>query len=390
MWRFWKWIVFSCGLLAAALLLSLVAAENGKEAKKSADKPAAKAEDKPADLDKVPEGTNDELLDYIEKVKQKQPANFDEQRRTIEALVKASDKILDANPTPRQLMSVVQLRMSLPMTHEEIRAFAEKLSKLGAAMTKAGKTELGREALDFSYLVKIIDVRGDAEEFKKAVEPSLKHLAAGKPQKSDLMLADAIIRTAEQIEDPKVLGEASKKIIAIFKGSKFEGEDKELVERFIKQLEGTIRRMELVGNKIELEGRFLSGGKLDLAKYKGKVLLVDFWATWCVPCLAEIPNMKKNYEAYHDKGFDILGLSWDENRETLEKFVKDRAIPWGIVYGDDAPSPSFEYYGISGIPLMILVGKDGKVISTSARGEELDKLLERQFGPAEKKAVKQN
>jgi hypothetical protein len=98
--------------------------------------------------------------------------------------------------------------------------------------------------------------------------------------------------------------------------------------------------------------------------------------------------MKKNYEAYHDKGFDIIGLSCDQNQETVEKFAKEKEIPWAIVYGDKAPSPSFDYYGISGIPTMILVGKDGKVISTSARGEELDKLLETQLGPPEEKTEK--
>jgi len=118
---------------------------------------------------------------------------------------------------------------------------------------------------------------------------------------------------------------------------------------------------------------------------KGTVVVLEFWATWCGPCVQEIPNMKKNYELYHDKGFEIVGLSCDHKLEDLEKFVKERKIPWAIVFGDGKPSPTVSYYGIMGIPTMILVGKDGKVLSLNARGEELNKELEKLLGPVEEK-----
>jgi thiol-disulfide isomerase/thioredoxin len=232
-----------------------------------------------------------------------------------------------------------------------------------------------------SYVVKLS--AADDDGYKKAVEDSLKFLGAEKLQKGDLMLVMRLAQSAEQVEDKTFGGETLEKVVALLKDSKLEG-----TEKIAKRFEGTLRRLHLLGNKIELEGTLLSGEKLDLSKFEGKVLLVDFWATWCPPCVGEIPNMKKNYEAYHDKGFEIIGLSCDQNKETVEKFVKDREIPWGIVYGDKAPSPSFDYYGVASIPTMIFIGKDGKVISLSARGEELDKLLEAQFGPIEKKSDK--
>ena len=383
MLRFWKWSILSCGLLASVMMLSLLAADNDKDAKKPADKPEAKADEKPVDLDKVPDGTNEELMAYIKKVMSVQPKSMDDLMKMSKAIGTAADKILDANPSEQELRTIVMLRTRMPMSPEESKTYAEKLLKIGEEQTKAGKAELGREMTSMSYVVKLNAAGEDPETFKKAVEAALKYLGESKLQKGDLMLVMNLAQSAEQVEDQKFAGDTLEKIIALLKDCKIEN-----VEKIAKRLEGTLRRMKLVGNKIELEGNLLSGDKLDLAKYDGKVLLVDFWATWCGPCVGEIPNMKKNYEAYHDKGFDIVGLSCDQNQETVEKFVKEKEIPWSIVYGDKAPSPSFDYYGISGIPTMILVGKDGKVISTTARGEELDKLLEKQFGPAEKKADK--
>jgi thiol-disulfide isomerase/thioredoxin len=112
-------------------------------------------------------------------------------------------------------------------------------------------------------------------------------------------------------------------------------------------------------------------------------VLVDFWATWCGPCIAEIPNVLEQYEKYHDKGFEVVGVSLDQDREALEKFVAEQKIPWPILFekpeGEGWQHPLATFYGITGIPTVVLIGRDGKVITLDARGEKLGDRLDELF-----------
>lgn len=147
-----------------------------------------------------------------------------------------------------------------------------------------------------------------------------------------------------------------------------------------KFLEGAARRNQLLKNTMDIKGLTIADKDFDWAKYKGKVVLVDFWATWCGPCVREIPRLKKLYAEYHDKGFEIVGISGDREAEPLEKFMAAKEIPWECLYDKNAKrQPMVDYYGIFAFPTCILVGRDGKVISMEARGPELERLLEQQF-----------
>jgi thiol-disulfide isomerase/thioredoxin len=112
------------------------------------------------------------------------------------------------------------------------------------------------------------------------------------------------------------------------------------------------------------------------------VVLVDFWATWCGPCLGELPNVREKYHQYHDKGFEVVGISLDRDRQALEKFLADEQNPWITLHdGDWKDNAVASYYGVMGIPTVILVDKEGKVVSIRARGPELGKQLEQLLGP---------
>ncbi len=128
----------------------------------------------------------------------------------------------------------------------------------------------------------------------------------------------------------------------------------------------------------------LAGDEISLTKYKGKVLLLDFWATWCGPCIAELPNVKKVYEAHHDKGFEIVSISLDQDEQTLRDFVKQRELNWTHLYNGSLPAGQdiATKYNVTAIPQMILVGRDGKIAGIGLRGPDLEQAVKTALGSA--------
>ena len=122
------------------------------------------------------------------------------------------------------------------------------------------------------------------------------------------------------------------------------------------------------------------GKDLTIERFKDKVLLVDFWATWCPPCRAEVPELVKVYKAYKDKGFEILGISFDEDKDAFESYVKENDMPWPQYFdGKGWENEVGPTYGIQSIPAMYLVDGSGKILATDLRNgkleEELKKIL---------------
>jgi thiol-disulfide isomerase/thioredoxin len=143
----------------------------------------------------------------------------------------------------------------------------------------------------------------------------------------------------------------------------------------------------LIGKPFSLAGMTTAGQPLDVSKYKGKVVLIDFWATWCGPCRAEMPNVLANYQKHHDDGFDVIGVSVDQDMTALKTFLADEKPPWTVL-ADNIPgnhNSMSDKYQIASIPAFILVGKDGKVAAVNCRGELLGQRLTQILGNARPK-----
>ncbi len=120
----------------------------------------------------------------------------------------------------------------------------------------------------------------------------------------------------------------------------------------------------------------LDGNPISLTDYRGKVVLLDFWAVWCGPCLGEIPNVKAVYEKYHDKGFDVIGVCFDKDEAVLREFINEKEMPWRQILDKDGFRGVFaKQYGVRGIPAPFLIDPNGKVLSVNARNNLLGELV---------------
>lgn len=130
---------------------------------------------------------------------------------------------------------------------------------------------------------------------------------------------------------------------------------------------------------LDLKFTAMDGTEVDLAKMRGKVVLIDFWATWCGPCVNEIPNVVQAYENLHSKGFEIVGVSLDQDKAKLESFTKEKGMTWPQFFdGKGWQNEISSRFGIQSIPAMWLINKKGLLVSTNARPklqEQVEKLL---------------
>ena len=130
----------------------------------------------------------------------------------------------------------------------------------------------------------------------------------------------------------------------------------------------------LVGKKaIDFNVKDLDGNDLSLEKYRGNVILLDFWAVWCAPCIAEMPNVKQVYEKYKEENFQIIGISLDQSRDKLVGYLEKEGITWPQVFdGNGWQNQVAKIYGIRAIPHMYLIDGEGVIRKSDVRGHALE------------------
>jgi thiol-disulfide isomerase/thioredoxin len=284
-------------------------------------------------------------------------------------------------------MMVTQIAAELKAEHPDV---AKELS----ALATAGVQKLvSKENQELSTLVMATRLAGmldppDADVVAKANELVLARVqkdvaAEGVTAESlEQMLSEVAIQ-AEFSGDIALASKLYESILA----ATTKIDDAKAVESITKQIEAAQKRIGLIGKPLVVEGKLADGTKFDWAPYAGKVVLIDFWATWCGPCLREVPNIKTNYDNYHEQGFDVVGINLDDDTKTVTDFFEARGeLPWATVFSPDDAARGFDtplakQCGVTAIPFVVLVGKDGNVSAIHVRGEQLGEQLEKIFGP---------
>jgi thiol-disulfide isomerase/thioredoxin len=144
-------------------------------------------------------------------------------------------------------------------------------------------------------------------------------------------------------------------------------------------------KAEMIGKPVDIRFTATDGSTVDTQALRGKVVLVDFWASWCPDCIREMPTVRKTYQKYQDKGLSIIGISLDKDEQALSNFVAKKLIPWPQYFdGKGWETELVTKYGVRAIPEMWLINQEGTVVSTEVPIEQLDQKIGELLGVGDK------
>ena len=389
--------VVLCTLLAVISLVPLSSRswaqdETSKKAENQASDAVLQGEAKPeTDPFAVPEGDAEVLVKHIGMLARYRPQGKtiqeraeDNQKRLV-AVVVACERLLELKPEEKIEIFALENQYGAlgAMGVGGSKEMKQKLAELEERMSADDRPEiaklpvLGRIRTQ-SSLVR----RQSSTEQQATVEQILSYIERFGVDQQIASISSSVGRSLGYTDQT----ELAVKLYEMVGKALGESDDPLLTGRAEKMF-GAARMLKLPGNVMVVKGTTGDGSEFDWSGYRGKFVLVDFWASWCGPCIAELPNMKANLAKYGDKGFAIVGVNLDSSREAYEKCIREKEITWENILGDEAAgwnNPLATYYGISAIPTAILVDPEGKVISLRARGATLDQLLEEHLGSTEK------
>ncbi|MDR3197556.1 MAG: TlpA family protein disulfide reductase [Planctomycetaceae bacterium] len=350
--------------------------------------------------------TAEETEAYIEHVSSQLRKNIKTEDDEIQFIreffpiaIKAADKIIALAKDDKMLETAYRnklqaLNASLLVTPENEES-KNALNVLIEEITKTGKfSELllsEQIAIFFRKIHKLDTKTLSQEKFDLLKEEAKKLFLAEQKHYYPFKLLTIVLDFAKQIETEQnkagFLDTILKELVQFVQSEtavKRYGEDKPRDDgrlTRVEKLQGYCRRM--VGSPFELQGKTTEGNDFSWDDYKGKVVLIEFTASWCGPCRAEMPNLLEIYSKYRNKGFEIISIGIWDSTENLKKQKEEDKIPWTVISEElslkEDNNLAGKRYGVDGVPTIFLVGTDGKIISSELRGTELYSAVNKLF-----------
>jgi thiol-disulfide isomerase/thioredoxin len=316
------------------------------------------------------------IVELVEFILEMQDKSRSIQRRDgfVAGIIEAADRVLMADTKDRyQVLAALAKFDYLHRDASRGDAVAdEALRKMTQEFTADTRPEIAAEVAFFVAEQNVLAGKGKpADETKQHVDAAISFFA-NFPEDlgpKHLRMASATVGLINDLEDDQQRENYFQQLAEHLAKSS----DKQ-VSRYGKRIAGTGSDdgpSKLVGKPLKLNGESVDGDPFDWQAYRGRIVLVDFWATWCGPCRAMMPKIEELYNAQHDRGFDVVGISLDEDLDQLSDFLADHEVPWTLLAGEETAKLADEY-GVRGIPLLILVDTEGKVVAT---GHKLEALL---------------
>lgn len=413
-------LLVACLAVTSALFVSTANAQDAFKAAAAVEAPAIPQSDSAADyLNYLNQNEKalDEAVRNLVNAAQKDnvDTNSDQYNAGLSELIsRFSLKAMDAlnkglelkNVSDEELAKLIIEKKKLIPAYCQITGTKEEdeLSAMSDQLRKIGRPDVA-DALDesiFNVKVQKSIKANDAETFGKLFDVVNEQVQkAGKDVSPELAFkATKIALAARDVKGYKLEDGLLKKYVEQFAASSDPN-----VQYISTQLElqvlfdaGEEKMFNLPGNEILFSGTFIDGTKFNPEDYKGKVLLIEVWATWCPPCCEEQTVVRDAYAKYHDKGFEVIGISCDDENDPdgFKEFLDTYKFTWKQMFENNAvipgmktvtgqPVPFNKYYGIYKIPRPILIGKDGKVVTVNARGPELERRLKEIYGDVSEK-----
>ncbi|HVX11528.1 MAG TPA: thioredoxin-like domain-containing protein [Pirellulales bacterium] len=315
-----------------------------------------------------------ELLQKLERLDEQAARENSAEAQAANAAERCDviEKIADSATTPEDRAQWLRSLAETISAAVQTKAMPDGIDRLKALHTKLSQ-EQGSEDLaayvQFRYLTAVYyrDSQAEGADWTKVQKKwlhSLKDYVAAYPRSSDAAEAMLQLATAEEFAGEE---EEAKKWYG------------QIVENFPKsgpaaKAAGAVVRLDCVGKKLTLKGMGVGGKPIDLAQFRKKTVLIQYWATWCEPCKADMQEIKDAVAKYGKEGFTVISISLDSKKEDVTSYLKSHSLPWSHIFEPGGlDSRLANELGVQTLPTMLLVDPDGKVVNRAITAAEIDR-----------------